>query len=280
MSHLVERAAAQLAKAGPMTPAGAGAGRGEQEQPLPSGLALATPPLIKISDLEKAGLLREGKIAAEQLWHVQRQLLRTAFDPLPDNARPVPANLVMVTSARPHEGKSFTAVNLATSIARQGDHSVLLVDTDPKEKAITGLFGVAEAAGLLDFAQRDDAGPEHAICKTEIAGLSFLPRGRARIDVPDHFAHRRMHRLITQLAFDDPDRLVLMDVAPCLACGDAAALAPVVGHALLVVEAFRTRKADVEGALDILQECAGISMLLNKSPRPGKTVQYGYPNYA
>ena len=58
---------------------------------------------------------------------MQRQIIRSAFGP---SARPGFSNLLLVTSARPGEGKSFMASNLAGSIARQGDHHVLLVDAE------------------------------------------------------------------------------------------------------------------------------------------------------
>ena len=58
----------------------------------------------------------------------------------------------MVTSARPGEGKSFTAVNLAGSIARQGNNHVLLVDADSKRDSICyphGAGGCAAACSTL-----------------------------------------------------------------------------------------------------------------------------------
>ena len=64
---------------------------------------------------------------SEEFRLVQRQIIRAAFGPGPE---PGFSNLLMVTSARPGEGKSFVATNLAGSIARQGDHPVLLVDAE------------------------------------------------------------------------------------------------------------------------------------------------------
>ena len=82
--------------------------------------------------LERGGMVdwsRTRSRISEEFRLVQRQILRTAFGP---GAEPGFSNLLMVTSARPGEGKSFTSINLAGSIARQGDHHVLLVDADSK----------------------------------------------------------------------------------------------------------------------------------------------------
>ncbi len=88
------------------------------------------PPTIDAVALERGGMVdwsRTRSRISEEFRLVQRQILRAAFGP---GAEPGFSNLLMVTSARPGEGKSFTSVNLAGSIARQGDHHVLLVDAD------------------------------------------------------------------------------------------------------------------------------------------------------
>src|SRR5262249_44855555 len=59
-------------------------------------------------------------------------------------------NLIMVTSALPGEGKTFTAVNLAMSIAMELDHTVLLVDADVAHPSLPKTLGVPSEAGLLD----------------------------------------------------------------------------------------------------------------------------------
>ena len=86
---------------------------------------------------------------------VQRQLLRSAFGP---GSEPGFSTLLMVTSARPGEGKSFTSVNLAGSIARQGDHHVLLVDADPKRHSVCYSHGLAESRGRLDLVDHPQPG--------------------------------------------------------------------------------------------------------------------------
>ena len=130
--------------------------------------------------LERAGMIdwsRTRTRISEEFRLVQRQIIRAAFGP---GAEPGFSNLLMVTSARPGEGKSFVATNLAGSIARQGDHPVLLVDADFKRDLICHGLGLAQARGLLDLAADPKLDPAPLIVKTPIERLSVLPVGRER----------------------------------------------------------------------------------------------------
>ncbi len=60
-------------------------------------------------------------------------------------------NLIMVTSSVPNEGKTFTSINLALSIATERDSSVLLIDTDIAKPNITRAFGLTNYKGLVDL---------------------------------------------------------------------------------------------------------------------------------
>ncbi len=89
--------------------------------------------IIDLSALERAGMIDWNQARSrisEEFRIVQRQVLRNAS--APEIVEQGHANLIMLTSARPGEGKSFVALNLASGIARQRDHDVLLVDIDYK----------------------------------------------------------------------------------------------------------------------------------------------------
>ncbi len=72
------------------------------------------------------------------------------------------------------------STNLAGSIARQGDHHVLLVDTDSKRNSICYDLGLGQARGVLDLAADPKLDPAPLIIKTPIDRLSILPVGRER----------------------------------------------------------------------------------------------------
>ena len=189
-------------------------------------------------------------------------------------------NLLMVTSARPGEGKSFTALNLAASVALQGDHPVLLVDADAKERSLSATVGLREALGLLDLAAEtglDAARLEHP---TALDGLSILPIGRARAHDADLLASRSVAQLLHGLARRQAGRLVILDVPPCLASSDPGALAPAVGQTIFVVEAEGTQRGEVEAALDLIQDCPAIALVLNRMWPGGGHAFGGYAPYA
>ena len=53
----------------------------------------------------------------------------------------------MVTSALPGDGKTFTSINLALSMALERDISVLLVDADVAKRHVREIFGLEDASG-------------------------------------------------------------------------------------------------------------------------------------
>lgn len=278
----------------PYLPGGSGSDLGLLDRPsgLPGGpvplasAALRGPELppgptsIDAVALERAGMVdwsRTRSRVSEEFRLVQRQLLRNAF--APPGAEPGFTNLLMVTSARPGEGKSFTAVNLAGSIARQGNNHVLLVDADSKRDSICYPMGLADAPGLLDLAANPKLDPGPMIVKTPINQLSILPIGRERERSPVLFSSSEMVRLIQSLGRRYADRLIILDAPPCLSTSDPAVLAPVVGQIMFVVEAERTQRDEIEASLDLLQACPTIALVLNKQQISSRYTFGAYSSY-
>jgi protein-tyrosine kinase len=236
-------------------------------------------PAVDAVALERGGMVdwsRTRSRISEEFRLVQRQILRSAFGP---GAEPGFSNLLMVTSARPGEGKSFTSVNLAGSIARQGDHHVLLVDADSKRDSFCYSLGLAEARGLLDLVANPKLDPAPLIVKTPIERLSILPVGRERERSAELFSTKEMTRLIQSLGRRYADRLLILDAPPCLSTSDPAVLAPVVGQILFVVEADRTQRDEVEASLDLIQACQTITLVLNKQQISSRYTFGAYSSY-
>jgi receptor protein-tyrosine kinase len=230
--------------------------------------------------LERAGMVdwsRTRSRVSEEFRLVQRQILRNAFSP--PGADPGFTNLIMVTSARPGEGKSFTAINLAGSIARQGNNQVLLIDADSKRDSICYPMGLADAPGLLDLAANPKLDPATLIVRTSIEQLSILPVGRERERSPVLFSSQEMVRLIQNLGRRYTERLLVLDAPPCLSTSDPAVLAPVVGQILFVVEAERTQRDEIEASLDLLQACPTIALVLNKQQISSRYTFGAYSSY-
>ncbi len=286
-SHLIERAAAHLLRSG-TAPAGLAGSTRYLECPEDEGAAPANAqaprratPEIELARLEGAGLIVAGQgrsRVVEELRIIQQQIIRAAFAALPD-AGTAFANLAMITSARPGEGKSFVALNLAANIARQGDHRVVLIDTDPKPSSLGDKLGLREAPGLLDLAADPSLDPERVLHGTAVENLSVMTLGRARERGAELFASKPMAHVLHGLARRRSDRLLVLDASPCLATSDPAALAPVVGQILFVVQAERTQREEVEAGLDMLQTCPAISLLLNKMRQTSRHAFAAYGPY-
>jgi protein-tyrosine kinase len=245
----------------------------------PAAGALQGRASIDAVSLERAGMVdwsRTRTRISEEFRLVQRQILRSAFGP---GAEPGFSNLLLVTSARPGEGKSFMATNLAGSIARQGDHHVLLIDSDSKRDSICYSFGLAQARGLLDLAANPKLDPAPLIVKTPIERLSILPVGRERERSAELFSTKEMTRLIQSLGRRYADRLLILDAPPCLSTSDPAVLSQVVGQILFVVEADRTQRDEIEASLDLIQACPSITLVLNKQQISSRYTFGAYSSY-
>jgi protein-tyrosine kinase len=314
-THLVERVAERLLRAGVLESSAARLLGTDHDGPLPSppslisepelppsmaplagALASPTPlgnvgdivgerpliapgPAIATAALERAGMFdwSHGRSRiAEEFRLAHRQLLRAAFAP---SAERGVANLVMVTSAKPGEGKTFTALNLAGSVASQGDHDVLLIDVDFKRESICRALGLADAAGVLDLAANPNLDPAAMILRTEMEHLSILPVGRERSRDSEPVASRDMTQVIQRLGRQYSNRLLILDATPCLSTSDPAAIAPVVGQILFVIEAERTQRDEVEASLDLIQTCRSIVLLLNKMQVSNRYTFGAYSNY-
>ena len=271
-------AAARHKEYGATATSGGGAARRREVAPEANAGAPTRTLVINQDALRVAGLLpptHQERELAQQFRQIKRPLINNA---LGRGVAPLPqGNLVMVASAVPGEGKTFTSVNLALSMRLEEDVTVLLVDGDVVNPRITRILGVENEPGLLDVA-RDSVSLGSAILATDVPGLSFLPAGRPDANATELLASTRMRDVGALLAGHDVTRLVLFDSAPLLLTTESQALAQVVGQILLVVRADQTAQHVVLEALETLGEGKPISLVLNQSmkqPHAGYYYQYG-----
>ena len=216
-----------------------------------------------------------GKLA-EEYRMIKRPLLANAFGPNPVRK----GNLIMVTSALPGEGKSFSTVNLAISIAMELDRTVLLVDADVAKPSLPHYLGFKAEHGLLDVLRGDSQDLSDVIMRTNIEKLSILPAGKTYARATELLASDAMDRLITDVATRYSDRLVLFDSPPILATSEAHVLASHMGQIVMVVESEKTPKSALREALSRIEgTCDVISIVLNKSALPTTGDYYGYYGY-
>ncbi len=116
--------------------------------------------------------------------------------------------LVMVTSALPGEGKTFTAINLALSIAMELDTTVLLVDGDVAHPDFPKRLGVNNSPGLLELLTRDDLEVADVLVRTNIENLSIIPAGAHHRRATEPLASEQMAMLLRELSSRYPDRVI------------------------------------------------------------------------
>jgi exopolysaccharide/PEP-CTERM locus tyrosine autokinase len=185
-------------------------------------------------------------------------------------------NLIMVTSAMPGEGKSFTALNLAMSIAAELDHTVMLVDADVARPSILRMLGLPDGPGLLDLLE-GKAEMANVMLKTSIDKLTILPSGTPHPRATELLASDAMRLLLDDISKRYPDRIVIFDSPPLILTTEARVLATQMGQVVLVVQAEKTLQADVQHALSTIESCPVKMMLLNRVRTDTKgSYAYGY----
>ncbi|HSO44644.1 MAG TPA: XrtA-associated tyrosine autokinase, partial [Rhodoferax sp.] len=214
---------------------------------------------------------------ADQYRVIKRPLIRNAMGK--GASVIVNGNLIMVTSALPGEGKSFTSINLALSIAAELDNSVLLVDADVARPSLMRMLGLPASPGLLDLVLDDSKDLSSVLLKTNVEKLSILPSGTPHPRATELLASDAMVKLLEEMSARYPDRIIVFDSPPLLITTESRVLATHMGQIVMVVQAGKTLQSDVKRALATIESCPVKLMLLNRSSslfKGGYGYGYGY----
>lgn len=199
---------------------------------------------------------------AEEYRIVKRELIRnfagTANRPV------VPrGHRVLIASANPGEGKTFSAVNLALSLAVEADHDVLLVDADIAKPSVLETLGLEDGPGLMDALADPHLALGDCLIQTDIPGLKVMPAGTQHTHDTELLASARTEALIAQLEAGAPGRIIIFDSPPVLAASPAAVLAGHVGQLIMVVRADETLESALRDAIGLMGACPHVQLLLN-----------------
>jgi receptor protein-tyrosine kinase len=211
---------------------------------------------------------------ADEFRVIKRPIIRNARAKSPTPVRN--RNLVMVTSALPGEGKTFTAINLAISVAMEFDNSVLLVDGDVAHPSLPSVLGAPRSPGLLDLLASGSNAFADSLVKTNIDKLTILPAGSHHRRATELLASEQMASLLRELAAQYSDRMIIFDSPPLLATTEARVLATHMGQVVMVVAANATTRHAVSQALATVENCDIVLMMLNKASKTDVGTYYGY----
>ena len=190
-------------------------------------------------------------------------------------------NLILVTSAVPGEGKTYTSVNLALAFAQERDNTVLLIDCDVTKQGVSRMLGVERRRPeFTDLLASEDISVGDALLRTDVPGLVILPAGKPHEYITEMVASQRMERLVKEITNRYSDRIIIFDGPPLLATPEAQVLAGLVGQVVFVIEAGKTPHSIVEDALEMLPMDKAIGLVLNKSESLSNRGGYYYNYYA
>lgn len=290
MSSLIEQATQrleQLRRAGAAMPDGAPKAAPVQVptkvlQDGPANDAIQVPQTVSrrveidLDALSAAGIVSPNaprSQIADQFRVIKRPLIRNAMG---KGASVIAnGNLIMVTSALAGEGKSFTAINLALSIATELDNTVMLVDADVARPSVLRVLGLPPSPGLLDLVLDESKDMSSVLLKTNIDKLSILPSGLQHQRATELLASDAMIRMLGTMATRYPDRIIIFDSPPILLTTEARVLATHMGQIVMVVRAESTLQSDVQHALAHIEACP-VKMLVLNQARTAAKGSYGY----
>jgi receptor protein-tyrosine kinase len=219
-----------------------------------------------------------GSVISNEFRGIKRKLLQKARDP---ESRALFNNLVMVTSSLPGEGKTFTSVNLAISLAAERGLQVLLVDADVVRPAIGNVFKSTPREGLTELLSSKSLRVSDVMCRcAEIPNLAVIFSGHARVDSPELISSSRMVDLCRELSNRYSDRIVIIDTPPVLASPEPATLASYVHQVIMVVAADQTNRYQLRKSLESVASCSNVSLLFNKASKWTDSEYRSYYGYA
>jgi receptor protein-tyrosine kinase len=230
--------------------------------------------------LRQNGMITPDNMASQisnEFRGIKRRLLQKVRDPI---TRSYVNNLIMVTSALPGEGKTFSSINLALSLAAERGLRVLLIDVDVIRPSVGNVFVSPPREGLTDLLGGKVTQVSDVMYRcAEIPNLSVIFAGNPTPNSPELISSGKMVQLCRDLSAQYPDRVIIMDSPPVLATPEPAILAGYVHQLVMVVAAAQADKHQIRKALEAVSSCQNISMVFNRAPSWNEaeyTAYYGY----
>ncbi|HKC00778.1 MAG TPA: polysaccharide biosynthesis tyrosine autokinase [Terriglobales bacterium] len=162
-----------------------------------------------------------------------------------------PPKVIMVTSARPQEGKTTTSINTAIVLAQKGVR-VLLMDADLRRPSIHKTLGMGPRSGLSNVLTGSATLQQTIAISPILPNLFIMPAGTPPPNPAELLASSNMRDLIVELR-ELYDHIVI-DTPPTLSVTDAVVLSPRADATILVIRSGQTTKPALRRARDILMQ--------------------------
>ncbi|MGD8589458.1 MAG: XrtA-associated tyrosine autokinase [Chromatiales bacterium] len=220
-----------------------------------------------------------NRTLSEEYRSIKRPVIMNA---LGKGAAPVEwGNLIGITSSLPGEGKTYTALNLALSMASELNSTILLIDGDILRSSLSNLLGIEKNRGLTDLLIDPTTQIRDVLIPTQLPRLKIIAAGTRSDISTELLSSDGMERLVKELGQRYPDRIILFDAPPLLATNEARVIMHLMGQVLMVVESGKTSLEALKDSLSLLSENKVVGMVLNKTnSRFGKGGYGGYGGYS
>ncbi|MBN1905189.1 MAG: polysaccharide biosynthesis tyrosine autokinase [Deltaproteobacteria bacterium] len=200
--------------------------------------------------------LTDGDVISDQLKILDTQVINILQEKK--------GNSIIITSPGKGDGKTLTSINLAISLSQKIDKTVLLVDADLRNPSIHKYLGIERVKGLADYLLGTADIPELMI-NPGITKLVLLPGGMPVNNSTVLLGSPKMRMLVDEMKERYPERVIIFDTPSLLDSADALVFSSLVDGILLVVEAEKTTRRDIEKAISLMSDKPLIGTVYNKA---------------
>ncbi len=180
---------------------------------------------------------------------------------------------IAVVSPTPASGKTLVSINLAMSIARQPQKTVVLADFDLRKPKVASYLGVDLNKSLNDYLE-GKINLEDALFNPGIQRMVVLPTMHSVADASETLASSKVSDLITELKARYESRIIIFDLPPILNVDDAMVLLPQVDCVLMVIANGVSTEAEIEDSLHLLPKENVAGIVYNMADSESKAYYY------
>ena len=160
------------------------------------------------------------------------------------------------------EGKSFVTANLGISLAQSLNQYCLMVDCDLRRPTLSGLLGLENNYGLVDYI-REDRDLDELLIGTSLDNLFVLPSGKSPKNPAELLGSSRMRSLVIEMTDRYSDRIILFDCPPTLAASETLVLADQMDGVIVVVREGGATKSQIQKLVDSIDSNRLLGIVFN-----------------
>jgi capsular exopolysaccharide synthesis family protein len=218
---------------------------------------------IPISKLREKGMVTldmKNRGIIEEFRHLKRNLLKNII-----KSEKSMGVGVVVSSAWPGEGKTFTALNLIMSLSMEKTKKILFVDADLEKGEATKFLDLQNYRGLTDYLEDPSLDANDVTLQTSIESLKIIPRGLTTAHSAEVFSSQRMEAFVKEICQKGLYEMVIFDSPPVLVSSSANILSGMADQTLVVIQANETTGKSIREMEEKLVDSSSIGYVLNRA---------------